>query len=68
MLGYRIVQKDLVIPNNTLSNGTLQYALVGMKEKMLMIPRGVRKYWFGPEKMCRLVEPFCFFHFKQNSS
>ena len=56
---YRIMQKELVTPNNTLTNGTMQYALFGMKEKMLMIPRGVRKYWFGQEKMCRLV------HFKK---
>ena len=50
---YRIVPKTLVIPNNTLANGTLQYGLVSMKENLYLMPRGIRKYWFGTERMCK---------------
>jgi hypothetical protein len=50
---YRIVQKDLAVPNIALPNGTMQYAMVSMKEKFLMMPRRIGKVWFGPEKACR---------------
>ena len=53
---YRIVQKDLVVPNIALSNGTMQYAMVSMKEKFLMMPRRIGKAWFGPEKGCRYLK------------
>lgn len=53
---YRIVQKDLVVPNVALTNGTMQYAMVSMKEKFMMMPRRISKVWFGPDKGCRYKE------------
>ena len=50
---YRIVPKELVVPSNTLAAGTMQYALVSMKEKFLVMPRSISKSLFGTEKTCR---------------
>ena len=52
---YRIVPKELVIPNSNLTAGTMQYAPVSMKEKLLIVPTRISKNWFGSEKKCRLV-------------
>ena len=52
---YRIVPRELVIPNSNLSTGAMQYAPISMKEKLLIVPTRISKNWFGSEKKCRLV-------------